>query len=91
MNKRVAVYAGSFDPPTSGHAWMIYEGAKLFDKLIVAVGKNPDKRTDPEVIKVNSITFRISNHGKFDSKLSFSLMSLSSVANPRIDLFTLSL
>ncbi len=42
---RKAVYAGSFDPPTTGHAWMIEEGARLFDELIVAVGVNPDKET----------------------------------------------
>ena len=38
----IAVYAGSFDPPTSGHVWMIERGAKLFDKLIVAVAENPE-------------------------------------------------
>jgi len=38
-----AVYAGSFDPVTNGHLWMIKEGAKLFDKLVVAVGTNPNK------------------------------------------------
>lgn len=40
---RTAVYAGSFDPLTNGHLWMIDQGARLFDKLIVAVGTNPDK------------------------------------------------
>lgn len=40
----VAVYAGSFDPPTNGHLWMIRQGASLFDRLIVAVGINPAKR-----------------------------------------------
>lgn len=39
-----AVYAGSFDPPTTGHMWMIREGASIFDKLVVAVGENPDKK-----------------------------------------------
>lgn len=39
-----AVYAGSFDPPTMGHLFMIQKGAALFDELIVAVGVNPDKR-----------------------------------------------
>lgn len=38
-----AVYAGSFDPPTNGHVWMIEQGARLFDKLIVAVARNPEK------------------------------------------------
>lgn len=39
-----AVYAGSFDPVTLGHLWMIEQGVKLFDELIVAIGENPDKR-----------------------------------------------
>lgn len=40
---RTAVYAGSFDPPTIGHLWMIQEGLRLFDRLIVAIGTNPQK------------------------------------------------
>ena len=42
--RRLGVYAGSFDPLTIGHLWMIEQGARLFDELIVAVGVNPDKR-----------------------------------------------
>ena len=38
------VYAGSFDPITFGHLWMIEQGSRLFDELIVAIGINPDKR-----------------------------------------------
>jgi pantetheine-phosphate adenylyltransferase len=41
---RHAVYAGSFDPITNGHLWMIEHGSRLFDKLTVAIGTNPDKR-----------------------------------------------
>lgn len=40
---RTAVYAGSFDPLTNGHLWMIQQGLELFDKLIVAIGSNPSK------------------------------------------------
>jgi pantetheine-phosphate adenylyltransferase len=40
---RVCVYAGSFDPPTQGHMFMIEKGADLFDRLIVSVGVNPNK------------------------------------------------
>jgi pantetheine-phosphate adenylyltransferase len=40
----LGVYAGSFDPLTIGHQWMIQEGARLFEHLIVAVGINPDKK-----------------------------------------------
>jgi pantetheine-phosphate adenylyltransferase len=41
---RHAVYAGSFDPITNGHLWMIENGSRLFDRLTVAVGVNPEKR-----------------------------------------------
>lgn len=43
--KRKAVYAGSFDPPTEGHMYMIREGAALFDELVVAIGVNPEKKS----------------------------------------------
>lgn len=38
-----AVYAGSFDPITNGHLWVIEQGLLLFDKVVVAVGSNPEK------------------------------------------------
>ena len=38
-------YAGSFDPITNGHLWMIQQGALLFEELIVAIGVNPAKKT----------------------------------------------
>lgn len=41
---KVAVYAGSFDPITKGHMWMIEQGSMLFDELIVAIGTNPEKK-----------------------------------------------
>lgn len=40
---RVAVYAGSFDPPTNGHIDIIKRGATLCDRLVVAVAGNPRK------------------------------------------------
>ena len=42
--KRFGVYAGSFDPLTIGHVWMVEQGSRLFDRLTVAVGINPEKR-----------------------------------------------
>ena len=41
---RVAVYPGSFDPITNGHLDIITRGAKTFDKLIVAVLVNVEKK-----------------------------------------------
>ena len=38
-----AIYAGSFDPLTRGHQWMIFEGAALFDELVVLIADNPGK------------------------------------------------
>jgi pantetheine-phosphate adenylyltransferase len=44
MNQpRSAVYAGTFDPPTVGHLWMIEQGALLFPRLVVDLGVNPAK------------------------------------------------
>lgn len=42
--KRIGIYAGSFDPPTNGHQWMIRHGAELFDELVVVLAVNPEKR-----------------------------------------------
>jgi len=44
IQNRISVYAGSFDPVTLGHLWMIRTGSTLFDKLVIAVGTNPDKK-----------------------------------------------
>ena len=44
LNPRHAVYAGSFDPVTLGHADLISRGARIFDQLTVAIGINPDKQ-----------------------------------------------
>ena len=40
---RTAVYAGSFDPLTNGHLWMIEKGLEMFDHLYVVIGSNPSK------------------------------------------------
>jgi pantetheine-phosphate adenylyltransferase len=39
----VAIYPGSFDPITNGHLDLVQRGAKLFDKLIVAILENAVK------------------------------------------------
>lgn len=41
--KNMAVYPGSYDPLTNGHIDIIERGLKIFDKIIVAVLKNPAK------------------------------------------------
>lgn len=39
----IAIYPGSFDPITLGHLDIIERGCKLFDLVVVAVLRNPDK------------------------------------------------
>lgn len=39
----LAIYPGSFDPVTNGHLDLIGRGAKIFDRLIVAVLRNMEK------------------------------------------------
>jgi len=43
MARHVGVFPGTFDPITFGHLDVIARGRRLFDELIVAVGRNPDK------------------------------------------------
>jgi pantetheine-phosphate adenylyltransferase, bacterial len=44
MNKKIAVFPGSFDPITLGHYDIIIRALNLFDKIIVAIGKNSKKK-----------------------------------------------
>jgi pantetheine-phosphate adenylyltransferase len=43
LKKVTAIYPGSFDPPTNGHLDLIERGSKIFDELVVAILRNPDK------------------------------------------------
>lgn len=40
---KIAIFAGTFDPPTYGHLNIIERSRRLFDQTIVAVGVNPEK------------------------------------------------
>ncbi len=40
---RLAIYPGTFDPPTKGHLDILKRACKLFDRLIVLVAENPQK------------------------------------------------
>ena len=45
MKQRVAMYPGSFDPPTNGHVDIVERSARLFDRVVVGVGRNLAKKT----------------------------------------------
>ena len=44
MREKVAIYPGTFDPITNGHMSIIRRALEIFDKLIVAILINPQKR-----------------------------------------------
>jgi pantetheine-phosphate adenylyltransferase len=43
LHKGLAIYPGSFDPPTNGHLDLIERGAKIFEELVVAILRNSEK------------------------------------------------
>ncbi len=44
-SKRIALFPGSFDPFTRGHESIVRRALPLFDKFIIAIGVNADKRS----------------------------------------------
>ena len=39
------MYAGTFDPPTNGHLEIVSRAARIFDAVVVAVYRSPNKQT----------------------------------------------
>ncbi|HVL66844.1 MAG TPA: pantetheine-phosphate adenylyltransferase [Vicinamibacterales bacterium] len=61
MTDVVAIYPGSFDPLTNGHVDIIQRGARLFDRIVVAVLINLEKAplfTVPERVEIARSVFR---------------------------------
>lgn len=42
--ERTAIFPGSFDPFTNGHFDIVNRGLKLFDRIIIAIGHNSEKK-----------------------------------------------
>ena len=40
---QLAIYAGSFDPPTNGHLDLVERASALFPRVIVATGRHPTR------------------------------------------------
>lgn len=63
--ERNAVYAGTFDPPTYGHLWLIEKAASLFDILHVVISDNAEKAytysLDMRVKMLKTITGHLRN------------------------------
>ena len=57
----LAVYPGSFDPLTNGHVDIIVRGARLFDRIVVAIAANAEKAplfTTDERVEIARAVFR---------------------------------
>ena len=66
----VAIYPGSFDPLTNGHVDIIERGARLFDRIIVAMLINMDKSplfTLPERVEITREVFHDSANVEVDT------------------------
>jgi pantetheine-phosphate adenylyltransferase len=62
---KIAVFPGSFDPITIGHVSMIKRAAKIFDKVIIAIGVNTNKnKLFPIEIRINWIEEVFKNNKK---------------------------
>ncbi|WP_067868826.1 pantetheine-phosphate adenylyltransferase [Neptuniibacter marinus] len=61
----IAVYPGTFDPITNGHADIIQRAAKLFDKVVVSVAESPKKQPmlslETRVALVREVTEHLDN------------------------------
>ncbi len=42
--ERIAIFPGSFDPFTRGHAALVEEALRLFDRIVIGIGSNPAKQ-----------------------------------------------
>lgn len=67
----IAIYPGSFDPITNGHLDIITRGAKIYDKLIVAVLVNVDKKCLFSIEERVELIKRVTNHIENVEVLSF--------------------
>ena len=57
--EKIALFAGTFDPYTIGHHRIVERALQLFDRIVVAIGVNPEKRanidTDARIENINNI------------------------------------
>lgn len=44
MDKKIALFPGSFDPFTRGHEDIVLRGLKMFDEIVIAIGYNSQKQ-----------------------------------------------
>ena len=75
--KIIGVYAGTFNPFHSGHMNIVNQACQMFDRVIIAHGKNPDKPVeDIDVPDSISSSFEI---GEYDGLLTDYIQQLEDI------------
>lgn len=76
-----AIYAGTFDPLTSGHLDIIHRSLKFCDQLEIAIGVNPTKKTlfseDERIAQITSTLYSIYDKNEFFKISSIKVSSFS--------------
>ena len=90
---RIAIFPGTFDPFTKGHADIVARGLEIFDRIVVAIGVNdskvPCQTVEERVAAISrwydaddSLLYLIVNRHSFGSGII--VMSLKDIDNPKI-------
>jgi pantetheine-phosphate adenylyltransferase len=72
MNKKIAIYPGSFDPITKGHVDIIERALHIFDEVIILIANHPTKQATYDLLKrkqmVEAVIHSMNNpHVKVDT------------------------
>lgn len=65
--KRIALFAGSFDPFTKGHEDVVLRGLKIFDEIVIAIGYNTQKSS--RYFPIDMMVEKISGTFKGDERV----------------------
>lgn len=65
--KRIALFAGSFDPFTKGHEDIVLRGLKVFDEIVIAIGYNSQKSS--RYFSIEMMVERINGTFKGDERI----------------------
>lgn len=65
--KRIALFAGSFDPFTKGHEDIVLRGLKVFDEIVIAIGYNSQKSS--RYFSIEMMVERINGIFKGDERI----------------------
>ncbi len=75
MDKKIALFPGTFDPFTLGHHDIVIRGLKIFDQICVAIGNNPKKDRFFEVDFIKEKINKLYSENKNISVISYNKLT----------------